>query len=516
MAQRILGIDLGAHAIKAAQLEVGFNSIKLISMETLTVPLAIGKSLEHSLAQLTGLSMPDFGVDAVNVGIPGDRALLRLLDIPFVEPKKIGAIVGNELADDLPWEMEDVIFDHLPLPVPISKVLAGAVRSIDVKAVLEAFSKVNIDPRVLAIAPLSYAGLLRRIDPTGTLVMVDIGHLRTNVCLIQGGKALAARTLSRGGHQLTDAFRQYYQLSYIDAQALKEKVALLPLPQMKNLSPEEQQFASVTTQAMAPLIRDLRLTLGLFAIKLGIKPERIVLGGGTSLIRGIEEYFTMEFGMPTERLSISNSESLQQVALTPEGQVIGALSLGLALEQGGRQSLNMRQGEFAYRTDASFIKDKALAIAVSVVLVLIFAAVNAYSSLYALRKEEQSLTRQLQRATKMIFGEVMENPRNVSRQVKAGAKATSSGIPQKTAFDILNFLSTGIPKVDKVKIDITRLDIKQGKTYLTGTADTRSAVGDIVKSLEKNPCLSKVATGTISDVSEGKKQFSLTITTECF
>ena len=77
-------------------------------------------------------------------------------------------------------------------------------------------------------------------------------------------------------------------------------------------------------------------------------------------------------------------------------------------------------------------------------------------------------------------------------------------------------LSKGIPGGDKVKLDLNRLDIKPGKTYLKGTADSRSAVDDIVTALEKNDCFSQIAKGKISNVSEGKKQFSLTITTKCF
>ena len=85
-----------------------------------------------------------------------------------------------------------------------------------------------------------------------------------------------------------------------------------------------------------------------------------------------------------------------------------------------------------------------------------------------------------------------------------------------TAFDVLDSLSRTIPGGDTVKLDISRLDIKPGKTYIKGTADSRSSVGDIVKALEKHECFSKVGTGKISDVSDGKKQFSLTIDTECF
>jgi general secretion pathway protein L len=202
--------------------------------------------------------------------------------------------------------------------------------------------------------------------------------------------------------------------------------------------------------------------------------------------------------------------------LSPAGQALGALSLSLALEAGGRSRLDLRRGEFAYRTDTSLFRDKLITIAVSVVMILVFAALNAFMSLRALREEEKSLSVQLKRATQLVFGETMINPGKVSRQVKQGSRAVASGIPQRTAFDILHMLSTEIPAGSKIKLDITRLEIKQGKTYVKGTADSRSSVDDIVKQLEKNKCFNKIATGTISEVSEGKKQFSLTMDTTCF
>ncbi len=516
MAQRVLGIDLGAHSVKVAKVDVGFHSAQLINLQTLRVPSGPGLPLERSLQTLSDMDQLTVPFDAAYVGIPGDRVLLRLLHIPFTEAKKIGAVVGNELADNLPWELEDVVFDHMPLPASMGQVLAVAAKSAEIKSFLEALSTLNLDPRGLPVAPLCYAGLARRIEPTGTVLVVDLGHLRTNACFVQNGRVLVARTLSRAGHQITESFRQMFQLSYSEAEALKEKEALLISGGPDLARPNERAFASSTTQGVLPIVRELRLTLGLFSSKLGVRPERILLCGGTSRIRGLDSYFTAELGVPTERLRLDVAQDLDADVLDEAEQAAAALSLGLALEQGARQRIDLRQGQFSYQHDTSIFKDKIVAIAVSVVLVLICAALNAYMSLYALHKEEIHLALQLKRATQMVFGEAVENPVTISRRVKLGARAISSGVPQKTALDIFMFLSTAVPPSNKVKLDITRLEIKQGKTYLTGTAESRSAVGDIVKAIEKNKCFSNIATGTISDVAEGKKQFSLTITTECF
>ena len=517
MAQRVLGIDLGTFAIKVAEAEVGFRTAKLLGLHTCPVPQGPAPALERCLEAFRGMNLNRSGTEVVAVGFPGDRVLLRLLDIPFAEPKKVGAVVGNELADDIPWELEDVVYDYTPLVTPAGKVLAAAARASEIKDLLDRLAEQEIDPRSLTVAPLAYASLVRYLAPEGTVLVADLGHQRANFCLVQDGRALVARTASHAGQQITEAFRQALQLSFQEAEQVKEQRAMLVSEEeLGRLDPQQRQLATFTAQAVSGLIREMRMTAGIFTSRLGLAPERVLLCGGTSLIRGLDSHISAELGLPTERIDLGVVPEFAEAELTPTGEAVAALSLGVALEQGGRRGIDLRQGEFAFRTDRSVFTEKLVFMAVSLVVVLVFGALNAYMSLYALRKEEKVLRTQLKRTSKAVLGEVVTNGRVATRRVKRGCQAKAFGVPRRTAFDILDFLSREIPGADKVKLDLTKLDIKPGKTFLKGTADTRSAIGDIAKALEKNPCFSKVTTGKISGVSEGKKQFTLTINTECF
>jgi hypothetical protein len=186
------------------------------------------------------------------------------------------------------------------------------------------------------------------------------------------------------------------------------------------------------------------------------------------------------------------------------------------MEQGGRRGLDLRQGDFAYTTDTSLFREKLVTVAVSVVLVLVFVALNAFMSLYALRKEEKLLKAQLKRASQAVFGEPLTNPRKVSSRVKRGSRPAASGIPDRSAFDILNMISRNVPASKKLKLDIARMDIKPGKTFIKGTADSRTQIGGMVKALEAVECFTNVTSGKISEVAQEKKQFTLTIDTDCF
>ncbi|MCC6750802.1 MAG: pilus assembly protein PilM [Deltaproteobacteria bacterium] len=514
MAQRVLGIDLGAHAVKVAELEVGFRTATLAHLGTVDVVPDVGDVTGRSLEALGKLPAPGEG-DGVAFGIPGERVLLRLLNVPATDAKKLQALIGNELADDIPWELEEVTYDHQILGEPAGKALVVATRSQDLREVLERLAALRIEPRNLLVSPLAYAHLVRRVRPIGTVVVLDLGHLRTNLCVVHDGRALAGRTISRAGHQLTEALRQGLQVGYDEAERIKEAHGVVS-SQPDELPAHERPVAEMLGRALAPLVREIKQSLWVYGAQLKCRPEALFVCGGTSLLRGLDGYLAAETGLPVERLSAASDPELPETGLTAEGEAVGTLAVSLALGFGRRGELDFRQGEFAFKKTSSIFRDKLWQFVAAGVTVLLFAALGSYASLYALRKEEAALQLRLRRATREVFGEVMTNPKKVSRALRSGAKASGGAIPSKSAMDVFELISNNVPSAKAVKLDVTRLDIKPGKAYLTGTADSRSAIGEVVKALKDVKCFSDVATGTISEVGGEKKQFSLTITTSCF
>lgn len=514
MAQRVLGIDLGAYAVKVAEMEASFRATTLKRVHTYPLRRGPEEVLSRSLEALGELK-PD-PADIIAVGVPGDRVLLRLMPIPFSEPKKVGAVVGHELADDIPWDLEDVLYDYAPLVEPQGMVLAAAVRAAEIRALLEQLGAQGRDPSVLPVSPLSYARIVRLTHPQGAVMVADLGHERTNLCLVVDGRVAMARTVSRGGLQITEAFRQTFQVGIEEAELLKERQAFVAPPGAEQAPPEQQRFGDVTARALAPLSREIRMSAGMFASKLGRPPDRMVLCGGTSLVQGIGEHLAGELGLPVEHLQLAHHDGFGEAQLTAGGGLISALAVGIAMEQGGRRQLDLRQGEFAFKTDRSLFAEKLVFMAVSLVVVLAFAIVNAFVSLYALRKEETALKAQLKKASAMVLGTPVKSPKKIIKRVERGCSKKGAGIPENTAFDILDMLSRLVPGGDTIKLDLSRLDIKPGKTYLKGTADSRSAIDDIIKGLRADDCFGQIDSGKISEVSDGKKQFSLTIKSECF
>jgi hypothetical protein len=363
-------------------------------------------------------------------------------------------------------------------------------------------------------APFAYGALIERIAPAENCLLIDIGHLRTNVALISQGRTLAGRTLSFGGHHLTEALRVAFHLSYNEAESLK--ISQGRLPDAERGVSGSDKIASLLQVAIEPLGYALRQMADGLESRTGVSPSRVFLCGGSSRLQHIDAYVATLLGIPVQPLGLSEHADFANAGFSPEAEALGTLAVGTAFEQGRRQTLNLRQGRLALKTTQSVFRDKLVPLVASIILMLTFAAGGATSTIYALRREESELKKQLSSATKRVFGEAVSNPQTVLRRLRDVTKGEGSAVPEMTAVDILVLLSSSFPSAEEAKLDLSRLEIKSGKTDVAGMADSQRAVGQIVEKLRGAECISEVSTGKVTEVADGKKQFSLSLKTNCF
>src|SRR5690606_32897485 len=125
-----------------------------------------------------------------------------------------------------------------------------------------------------------------------------IGHRRTDVCIIQDGRALFARTLSRGGHDLTQAIASGWNLSYEQAEAAKHQDGFIASTLEPAQSEAWSRIHDVLSRELEPLARDLRRTFAACLAKTGASVERAVVVGGSSRLRGLPNFLTEQLRVP--------------------------------------------------------------------------------------------------------------------------------------------------------------------------------------------------------------------------
>ncbi|HEY6004732.1 MAG TPA: pilus assembly protein PilM, partial [Anaeromyxobacter sp.] len=162
MAQRILGLDLGAHEVKAVLLESAFRGFAVAG--TGRAPVAAG---EAPLAERQGaatrelLAAAGFAFDAAVVAFPGAGGSSVVVTLPFTDPRRIEQTVGFEVEGQIPFDLADVAWDWQPLGTRDGKtdLLVAVVRQEELAAVVAALAGAGVDPRAVLPAAPTYAAL---------------------------------------------------------------------------------------------------------------------------------------------------------------------------------------------------------------------------------------------------------------------------------------------------------------------------------------------------------------------
>lgn len=555
MSQRILGVDLGAHSVKLVVASAGFRTTQIVDTFEQEIPAGDGPPDERAWVALAAL-LDRHGLrnDTALIGLPGDAVSVRVLDFPFAGLKRadLEKAVGGELEGQLPHDLEELVFDceQIPMvdaprpmagdddPTAVSsvpgaphagtRVLAAASSLERATAWVNAARKIGVEPRSLVAAPLAYAravdALLATEGPEAraeAIAVVDVGHVRTNVAVVHGGKVVFARTLSRGGRGVTQAIAKAWNLPWDDAERIKRTQAEVQAGATAVVDPLARptqtgvtDLHDVVMREVQPLARDLRQTLAACRAQAGVLAARILLVGGGARLAGLRAYLAGELEVPVDGIALDQAPRLIGAPATARGQGadVALLALGLALEgASGRPRFDLRKGALAFRADLSFLRAKASLLAACGLVIVAFAAVNAYASLYALRKEEAILDERLATATTEVFGEALDAATVMERVAPQKEK---SPLPKLTAFDQLVEISKKVPAKDKVKLDVLELEIKKDKVMMRAKTDSAKAIDGIEAELKTISCYSDAQRGKVTGP-EGEKEFSLTFTSKC-
>ncbi|HUS63946.1 MAG TPA: pilus assembly protein PilM [Kofleriaceae bacterium] len=578
---RILGIDLGAYSVKVAVATAGFRNATVVDYYERMVPpgdepheLRAARTLgelvrEHRLDQ-----------DSAYASLSGDRVFIHVLEFGFKNLRRqdLGKAVGAELEGILPIDLEDMVYTFEPLPreaavaaappapalggladgadpafaaapaahaTPVAaptagmRVLACAGMSSRIRAFLELLEQQRAEPRGLIAAPASYPRLLERVaaaalppgqkpGPLPPTAVIDIGHERTDVCVVVGGRAAYVRTLARGGRHLTEAIARTWRLPVQQAEQAKHTDGFIA----STAEPAQSEAWARIHQALAPelgpLARDLRQTLVACRAKTGATVVRAVLVGGGARLRGLASFLAEQLHIEVSILGPADDHAVMGGRLAGLGvrADVAALACGVAFEgASGRAQFDLRQGDLAFKADLSFLRAKATPLAAAILVIIAFAAASAYAHLHTLRKAEAALDKRLALETVEAFGKQMTAQEVLDEVNPAAAGAGAAGgspLPEKTARALLIEFNEALPPRAEVKIDVGSIDIKPGKVAVTGvstnteTQNALAAIKALEASLKKSKCFADFPSPQIQPGStDDTRTFTLTIKTAC-
>lgn len=523
MSQRIIGLDMGTHSIKATVLRSGWRGFELTGFfqrtidrdESLTEKERMALTLEKLFSEKRMKG------DTVVVSVPGLSVSTRIITLPFTDRRKIARVIPFEVEGYIPLTVEDVVISYhiLRQEEGKTKLLAVTVRKDLLRETLETLGKVKVVPRIVDVDFMALFNLSQLLveGGEGCYAIVDIGEAKTTVCIVDGQSLGLGRSIPLAGRSISQAIEREFGLSPEDSERFKETEAFLPLLEQGNLSGQQRKISRTVESAVGPMVQEIARTFYAFEAEAQKRVDRVYLSGGTAQLTNLSAYVSEKMDISVELLPSIPSGG---VRVGPQDRLFmpHAYGLGVRGVANGRYSqVNFLKDEFAYRTEIKGMKGKLVYIGVFlgiILLLFIFDGVNRYVAKQQRYSELKGEIRQVFKQTfpevKRITGERQQMKSRILELQRESQTIISLGGSPASALDLLRELSGRIPP--GVEVDMQTFSFDAERVRLSGRTDSFESVDRILKALQEFELFKDVSLSNAKvEATDNKVDFKLSI-----
>ncbi|MBS2018990.1 MAG: pilus assembly protein PilM [Deltaproteobacteria bacterium] len=478
-----LGIDIGTTAVKVAAVRTGYRKAELVGLASVEVAQAGDVTAAISAAVKAAVGERGGVGDGIAIGLEGQRATVKTLGLPASAAKQIGEVLPFELESALPFDVEEAVFDYRLLSGTREKkgeelaVLVGVAKTVDVVARIDLVKgAVAHEPERVGVGAFPIANLLQYVPALGegTVAVVDLGTVSSDVLVMKGGEPVFGRTVGLGTKGLPGT--------------------------------------------AAKLARELRTTIAAHRAAGGEAPGRLFLCGGGAYVSGAEAFLSSALEIPVEVLP---APAFEAVGIAPESmQALARFSKALGLAAGlalGTKALglNLRKGPLAFERGFTWVKEKVPLLAGLAAVILVSFLFSAWAQLYAKSKERAVLEKSLALVTKEVLGEETSAASRANELLSAQTSlADEDPLPHADAFDVMVKLSELIPQ--SMTHDIEELDVQKGHVIVHGVVSTIPDAQAIRASVANERCFSDAKiTRTNAQVGGSNQKYVLEFDIKC-
>jgi len=337
-----VGVDVGVSSIKIVELKekqgkLYLNNYALVSSSDIEfVRVGTSNVINKSVSKIIkkALEKADISSKEVNVAVPGFTSLIATIDIPQTSKKQANKIVAEEISKYIPVPLEEVVYgwkiiSNIPSAEnggsgPMKAVLVAIMKTIS-NSYQKVFLRAGLKVNSLELNSFSLARVFNE-SPEDCAIILDIGKSKTNVIIHWEGNVLFDKTIDLAGDKITESISKSVGIDFERAELMKKNKSL------SNDKPE--MINQVVISALEVLVKEINDALSSFKkIYPTIEPSKIILTGGTSKLKGLEDFLKSKFKQKIEKgnpwKKILFPSELKNVIM--DSREFFAIAIGLAL-----------------------------------------------------------------------------------------------------------------------------------------------------------------------------------------
>src|ERR1039458_2481552 len=338
-----LAVDFGAGSLKLAEFEVNEASglrLKHYSIKSLgaqgaqetTREAAILKALQEMLAEKSIKSR------SVNVCAPGFHVFSKFVKLPPVDAGKVTQIIQYEAQQNVPFPLEDIVWDYQILGSTTGgelEVLLVAIKADIVEGLFRVTETTGLRLQLTDVSPAALCNAFRYNygELEDCTMLLDIGAKTSNLLFFEKGKVFS-RSINLGANAITQDFANEAKLKFDDAEKIKIAEGFVSLggAYEEPDNPHQAAISKIARQFMTKLHIQVNQTLQFYrGQQSGSAPQRLFLSGGASIMPYTAQFFAEKLNVPVEyfnpfrNVQISPAVNLEELSRVAHslGEVVG-------------------------------------------------------------------------------------------------------------------------------------------------------------------------------------------------
>ncbi len=293
----VLGVDIGSSSIKIIELHRKSGRTELFTYGE----VALGPYEKKSIGEITHLDTDTLATavkdllsassvqtyDAI-IGVPATQSLIFLLTLPNAAKNNLAAVIPNEARKFIPVSLSEVVLDWLPLPFPITdqpnvfQVLVAATRAEALAALKDVAQKSGLNALGYELEVFAQIRSLLQSEISSVL-LVDIGALKTRVSVVRQGVVYNSRMLSFGSATVTQSIARAMSIDFVRAEDLKKQYGI---------SGGDEAVKNTIMPHVSQLVHELQSVIRQYEHEYTTNLEKLVFLGGGIQMPGLLDVIT--------------------------------------------------------------------------------------------------------------------------------------------------------------------------------------------------------------------------------
>jgi len=314
----LVGLDIGSSSVKAVELKRKGDGYELLNLgiENLGQDTVVDGAIMDAISVSTAIEKifndNKIKTKEVATSVSGHSVIVKKITITAANEEEVSSAIEYEAQQHIPFDLADVFKDYQILGPSSSgtgfDVMLVAVKREKILNHTNVLSQSAKSPVVVDIDAFALQNAFEvSYDPAPELMvaLLNVGASIMNINIVRGGVPLFTRDVSVGGNQYTDTLQKELDLSFEDAEKLKQGL------EIPNIQPDQKTPHIRSVSEI--LLLEIQKTFDFFRQTASTENiQQIYVAGGTAKIEGLTESLKEEFKIPVEILN-----PFQRVEINP-------------------------------------------------------------------------------------------------------------------------------------------------------------------------------------------------------